>query len=149
MVGDKRDRWSPDSFRCNPSLAGEFKTKTKPKPKPKRAGKVMVKGPFLRGPVPMTWLLIASEGGNSALCVGIILWHISGKRKGLLTFSVSNYALAKWGVDRKQKYRALRYLEKAGLISTKQVGHASIEVTILCAFGEVPGEDPEDEATVH
>ena len=69
------------------------------------------------------------------------LWHILGKRKGQLTFPVSNIELARWDVDRKTKHRGLRSLEQAGLISTRQQGRRSVEVTILCTAGETPGDE--------
>ena len=127
-----RNKWDPESLRLDSSLVGRVK------PKPRRMGKV--RGAFLKGPIPVAWLGTAKKNGISALSVGLALWHILGMRKGQLTFPVSNLELARWDVDRKTKYRGLRSLEQAGLISTRQQGRRSVEVTILCAAGEAPGE---------
>ena len=54
------------------------------------------------------------------------------------TFPVSNVVLRVWGIGKDKKQRGLRYLERAGLISTKQIGSRSIEVTLLCTMGEDP-----------
>ena len=36
---------------------------------------------FLKGPIPLSWLIRASSEGGKALLVGIYIWFISGVRK--------------------------------------------------------------------
>ncbi len=45
------------------------------------------------------------------------------------TIEVTNVEMAKWCVSRKQKHRALRLLEEAGLIRVERVGRRSPRVS--------------------
>ncbi len=65
-----------------------------------------------------------------ALLVGLALWHIKGLRKAD-TFIVSNLIMQDWGVQPDAKGRALRKLEKAGLIKIEGRGKRSPKVTIV------------------
>jgi hypothetical protein len=65
-----------------------------------------------------------------ALLVGLALWHIKGLRKAD-TFIVSNLLLQDWGVLPDAKNRALRKLEKAGLIRVERRDKRSPLVTIV------------------
>ena len=68
------------------------------------------------------------------------IWHVSGLKRRARTITLNNaIEMKRWGVDRKVKYRALRYLRNKGLITTVQKGHGCVEVTILCADGQIPG----------
>jgi hypothetical protein len=98
-----------------------------------------IKGLFTRGPIPARRQVIAGRqrGGNSAAMVGAALWQISGMRKSR-TFTLSNVELRYWEIDADRKKCGLAYLEKAGLIRTRQVGQRSVEVTLLCTLGEEP-----------
>ena len=69
-----------------------------------------------------------------ALLVGLALWHIRGLRKAD-TFIVSNLMLQDWGIQPDAKRRALRALEKAGLIKVERRGKRSPQVT-SCGRGK-------------
>ena len=72
-------------------------------------------GPFLRGPVPMSWIAKAYEvAGGSGLMLGLSLWWVSGMTKSR-TFSV-NIRRLEVGQSLRCKWRALKALEDAGLI---------------------------------
>jgi hypothetical protein len=72
----------------------------------------------------------AGRLGVKALMVGLALWHIRGLRK-MNTFIVSNLMLEAWGIQPDAKSRALRKLERAGLIRIDRQGKRSPKVTIL------------------
>jgi DNA-binding transcriptional ArsR family regulator len=88
-----------------------------------------VKGKFIAGPVPVFWMCQAGRLGVKALLVGLALWHIKGLRTSN-TFIVSNLMLRDWGIQPDAKGRALRKLERAGLITVERQGKRSPQVTL-------------------
>jgi hypothetical protein len=88
-----------------------------------------IKGKFIKGPIDVAWLCRASHLGVKALLVGLALWHIKGLRKSN-TFIVSNLMLRDWGIWPDAKRRALRSLEKDGLIKIERRERRSPEVTL-------------------
>jgi hypothetical protein len=72
----------------------------------------------------------AGRLGVKALLVGLTLWHIKGLRKSN-TFIVSNLKLRDWGIQADAKSRALRKLQRAGLITVERQGKLSPQVTLL------------------
>ena len=117
--------WDANSLRLDPDFVGKAKRRTP-----------QIMGKFLRGPVPLVWLAAAGECGLKALRTGLAIWHVSGKNDWALTFPLTSTDTKRLGVDRRAKWLALRRLERAGLISTKQTGKNSVEVTILRPYGE-------------
>jgi hypothetical protein len=90
-----------------------------------------VRGEFLKGPVPLAWLSAASKlPGKVALAVGLALWFEAGRRRSQ-TVTLTSAILARFGVNRKGKYRGLASLEKAGLIEVVRVPRRNPVVTIL------------------
>ena len=89
-----------------------------------------VRGRFIAGPIPVSWVCQASKLGVKTLLVGLALWHIKGLRKNN-TFIVSNLMLRDWGIQADAKSRALRKLERAGLITVERQGKRSPQVTLL------------------
>src|SRR6478609_7345803 len=83
-----------------------------------------VKGRFIAGPIPVSWVCQAKRLGVTALLVGLALWHIRGLRKSN-TFIVSNLMLRDWGIQADAKSRSLRKLERSGLISVERQGKCS------------------------
>jgi DNA-binding transcriptional ArsR family regulator len=90
----------------------------------------LVTGKFIAGPIPVSWVCQAKRLGVAALLVGLALWHIKGLRKSS-TFTVSNLMLEEWGIQPDAKSRALRKLERAGLITVERQGKRSPQVTLL------------------
>jgi DNA-binding transcriptional ArsR family regulator len=68
----------------------------------------------------------ASRLGVKALLVGLALWHLKRLRRDN-GFLVSNLMLREWGIQPDAKRRALRKLEKAGLITVERRGSAARE----------------------
>jgi DNA-binding transcriptional ArsR family regulator len=60
----------------------------------------------------------------------MLLWHLRGLKRAD-SFLVSNLMAREWGVGVKAKGRALRKLEKAGLIAIERRGKRSPQVTLF------------------
>jgi DNA-binding transcriptional ArsR family regulator len=60
----------------------------------------------------------------------LALWHLKKLRQAD-TFIVSNLMMQDWGVQPDAKTRALRKLEKAGLIKIERQGKRSPQVTLI------------------
>jgi hypothetical protein len=85
--------------------------------------------PFVK--VPLWWAVEAAKATNTAKAlVWIELLHASWKAKSL-TFPLPNGRLKKAGVSRFVKYRVLRELEKAKLITVKWRHGKSAVVTLV------------------
>jgi DNA-binding transcriptional ArsR family regulator len=89
-----------------------------------------IRGKFIAGPVDVLWVVQASRLGVKALLVGLALWHLKRLRQAD-TFTVSNLMLQEWGVQPDAKSRALRALERAGLIRVEKRGKRSPRVTLV------------------
>src|SRR4051812_40385757 len=74
-----------------------------------------VSGNFIAGPIDIVWLSQARQLGVTALWVGLGLWYLRGLRRSG-TNLVSNLTMQEFDVQPDAKSRALRKLEKAGLI---------------------------------
>jgi hypothetical protein len=93
-----------------------------------------VRGKFIAGPIAVLWVVQASRLGVKALLVGLALWHLKKLRQAD-TFIVSNLMVRDWGIQPDAKTRALRKLEKAGLIRIERHGKRSPQVTLLGGNG--------------
>ena len=85
---------------------------------------------FLKGPIPLDWLEKAALLPSKAFLVGIILWYLAGIKKQR-TIPISNSITKRFGIGRSTKYRALKALECAGLVSICHQPGRSPLVTIL------------------
>jgi DNA-binding transcriptional ArsR family regulator len=85
---------------------------------------------FIAGPIDVPWVVQASRLGVKALLVGLALWHLKRLRQAE-TFTVSNLMLQEWGVQPDAKSRALRALEKAGLIRVERRCKRSPRVALI------------------
>ncbi len=111
----------PDRLRVRSRLPGHRRTR------PPRH----VKGEgFLKGPVPLIWLEAAARLPGKSLHAGVALWYAAGLTRSA-SVPLSNISGLKFGLDRNAKYRALDWLEGAGLIAVeRKLGRAPV-VTIL------------------
>src|ERR1700730_11932566 len=75
-------------------------------------GRPRLRGLFLKGPVPWSWILVAAGLPGRALIVGLCLWRLAGATKDR-TIVLGNDDLAPFGIDRSAKSRALTALEEA------------------------------------
>lgn len=75
--------------------------------------------PFLRGPIPIRWIQLATQCGSSALVVGIILWFQRGLcKKDRVPLNLSK--LAPYGLSRGTAGKALTRLETHGLVKVER-----------------------------
>lgn len=85
---------------------------------------------FLKGPVPLAWLEAAARLPGRSLHAGLALWYAAGLMRSA-TVTLSNISGVRFGLDRNAKYRALEWLEGAGLVKVeRKLGRAPV-VTIL------------------
>lgn len=75
-----------------------------------------LRGRFLKGPIHWDWIASAAALPGRALHVGMALWLEAGLRQSL-TVKVCHARLREMGVDRYAARRALRELERKGLLS--------------------------------
>jgi DNA-binding transcriptional ArsR family regulator len=105
-----------------------------------------IRNKFIKGPLDFVWLSEARKLGVTALWVGLNLWFLRGLRRSN-SFIVSNLMMQEWGVQPDAKSRALRALEKAGLIRVERRGKRSPQVTLVAGNlsngGGTPPEVPE------
>jgi hypothetical protein len=89
-------------------------------------------GRFLKGPVPLDWLLAAGRLPHHALHVGILFWFEAGcRRNRTVAFCLSRGQDMGLGEDTTR--RALRALERVGLVSVVRRPGRGLEVTLLDA----------------
>jgi hypothetical protein len=84
--------------------------------------------PFLRGPIPLTWLSLAADLRKPALSAGIALWFIRGVSKKTGAIRVTAAVRKKMGLSGNQMLRGLRALELAGLVRFVKEGRGRCPV---------------------
>jgi DNA-binding transcriptional ArsR family regulator len=122
---NNRGSWDPSSFQIGPGHVASQKLTIR---KGRRISPA--RGKFIAGPLDVTWLSQARKLGVTALWVGLGLWFLRGLRRSD-SFIVSNLIMREWGVLPDAKSRALRKLEKAGLITIEPRGKRSPRVSLV------------------
>ncbi len=117
--------WDPSRLRLDQDGAKWFQAGV-------RCGRRVsrIRGKFIAGPIDVSWVVQASQLGVKALLVGLALWYLRGLRRSN-SFIISNLMMQQWGVHPDAKSRALRKLEKAGLIRIERRGKRSPLVTLV------------------
>ena len=91
-----------------------------------------IDGPFLRGPLPLSWLSSAcSIPGGNALAVALAIWFVAGCEKRRDQLKLTTKTLNLFGVNPSAKSRALEALKRAGLIDVQTKRGKNPLVTIL------------------
>jgi hypothetical protein len=117
--------WDPSSLRLSPDGVRRLQGGTR------KGGRASpIRGKFIAGPIDVSWVVQAKRLGATALLVGLALWHLKKLRQAD-TFTVSNLMLQEWGVQPDAKSRALRALERAGLIRVERRCKRSPHVTLV------------------
>jgi hypothetical protein len=81
---------------------------------------------FLKGPVPLAWLEAAARLPGRSLHAGLALWYAAGLTRSAVV-PLSNISGVRFGLDRNAKYRALEWLEGAGLVKVeRKLGRAPV-----------------------
>jgi DNA-binding transcriptional ArsR family regulator len=124
---NSRVDWDPNQFR----LDGHAVQRSNG---PRRSGRCAspILGRFIAAPIDAAWMIQAAQLGVKALLVGMVLWPLKGLRR-TNSLIVSNLKTKEWGIGPDAKRRALRKLERAGLISIERQGKRSPRITLLSA----------------
>ena len=86
---------------------------------------------FIRGNIPGSWIGKASSlPGNYTLHVALAIWHVKGFKEKSNKVILDRFHFDRFNVRVDSTRRALRQLQKAGLIEYMRVGHKH-HVTIL------------------
>ena len=88
--------------------------------------------PFVKGPVPLSWIYAAGALPGKALAVGLLLWHEAGCSQSR-TVPLRISKARNFGIHHDTAKRAWKALEQAGLISVRHINGRCLEVTILDA----------------
>ena len=74
---------------------------------------------FIRGPIPLDWILRASGLSPSALKVALIIFYVRGIR-GSRSVAITRHLLERFSLSKRSAYRALDEMESAGLLSVER-----------------------------
>ena len=90
---------------------------------------------LLAGPIPKPWFELAARLPGKSLHLALMMWCAASLAKSR-RIPISNVAALVFGIDRSAKYRALNWLEEAGLILVeRRIGCVPI-VTLLDVGGD-------------
>jgi hypothetical protein len=87
-------------------------------------------GKFLKGPISWAWLARAMRLPGKSLAVGLMLWRESGCTKDRSVHFCLARAAAE-GIPTTTARRAVRQLERAGLVTIRRKPGRGLEVTII------------------
>src|SRR5262245_36290625 len=122
------DPFDPDRWQ---TLADESQATTPAAaPKKNRNRRFRRSGRFLKGSVPWAWLARALLLPGKALAVGLSLWLQRGMA-GRATVLFCQTRAADEGIPITTARRAIRQLERAGLVTIRRKPGRGLEVTIL------------------
>jgi hypothetical protein len=131
--------WDPSSLRLDQTRVVQLNGRARRGRQPST-----IRNKFIKGPLDFVWLSEARQLGVTALWVGLGLWFLRGLRRSN-SFIVSNLMMQEWGVQPDAKARALRALERAGLIRVERRGKRSPQVTLIVGNPSNGGGAPPDE----
>jgi hypothetical protein len=101
---------------------------------PKQSKKTKSVSAFVRGPIPLEWLIQATSiPRRNALVVGLVLFYLAGLNKDRNGLVLTVRRCQPFGLDRKSVQRGLADLEKAGLVRVIRTSGRSPRVDILSA----------------
>jgi hypothetical protein len=124
-ISPKKSSWDPSSLRLDQTKVARLQGG------PRRGRRASpIRGKFIKGPLDFVWFSKARQLGVTALWVGFGLWFLRGLRRSN-SFTVSNLMVEEWKIRPDAKARALRALEKAGLIRIERRGKRSPRVTLV------------------
>ena len=125
MSNHYKGSWDPGNFQIGP---GDVAFQKVAIGKGRRISSA--RGRFIAGPLDVDWLSQARKLGVTTLWVGLGLWFLRGLKRSD-SFIVSNMTMQGLNVRPDAKSRALRKLQKAGLITIEQKGKRNPRVTLV------------------
>jgi hypothetical protein len=97
-------------------------------------------------PMPFEWFRRACLLPGKAAILAAALWYLS-RRRGSATVRLSQASLNEFGISRQARYRALRSLEEAGLVTVRRRDRKNPEVTVLLPAARHEAGTPDGSAT--
>ena len=91
---------------------------------------------FVRGPIPIAWLLTALKVSHAAAFLGVVLWHLVRMRGEPLV--LAHKPLARFGFRQKRALRLLRGLAAVQLIALEVSAGKAPRVRLI--RGQIVGE---------
>lgn len=89
----------------------------------------------IKGPLPLDWISVACSLPGRSLHVGIAIWSAANLRRSRVV-ALTNVEANLFGLNRNAKYRALAWLERAGLIAVERKLGQAPRITILEQGGD-------------
>ena len=104
-----------------------------------------ITGTFLKAMIPLGWLSRACRLSGKALATALAIWYLKGLRNSYEGLMLTTAVVERLGISRYSKSRALRDLERAGLIRVERRPQKNPLVTILKVDDEekTPGREVE------
>jgi len=93
-----------------------------------------IKGRFVKGPIPLTWISKAAQLPGKSINAALACWYLKELKKSH-TFKLSNMVAREFGLNKDSKARALKYLEKAELIRCTRTIGRSVVIEMLNTDG--------------
>ena len=95
--------------------------------------------------IPLGWLSRACRLSGKALATALAIWYLKGLRNSYEGLMLTTAVVERLGISRYSKSRALRDLERAGLIRVERRPQKNPLVTILKVDDEekTPGREVE------
>lgn len=124
------DSFNPNRFRLPRNHNDQSESPTQERFPERRVIPRQKSKKFLKGPVPLSWLMVAAQLSGKSLAVGIALWFRSGLERSNQV-QLPTTLLNLFGIDRHAKARALDSLEKASLIAVERRKGKNPIVTLL------------------
>lgn len=96
--------------------------------------------PFLRGPVPISWLARAATLRKPALAAGLCLWFQRGVKRSSGPVEVRSHVRRRLNMSAGQMLRGLRALEAASLVRFEQTGRGRCPTVQIIDSPTMPPE---------
>lgn len=134
-----------DSFAATKTdLAGFYQTAPQTKPRSTKRPRLDLPQPqsgdrFIKGPIPLEWMKLASRCGYRSEAVALLLWYLAGWQRSN-PVKLTPDTLAEFRVHPKTAKRILLSFESAGLVSVEFRRGCSPVVTLLALSPTLSGD---------
>lgn len=110
---------------------------------PKIKTQRFINGRFIRGPIPLNWILTAGKIGNKALELGCYMWFLAGLKDSQLFDLNLGKTGEEFELSRRSMQRALNALEAARLIEVTRFKGRKNRIKLLFQGDENGSTKPE------
>ncbi len=120
-------KFNPDNFKTDKPISSGSINHSNPE---KKVSTNRKQHQFLKGPIPLPWLIIAEQLPGKTYVVALAIWFRAGLCKSM-TLTLPSVTLKQFGIDRSAKKRALNHLESVSLITVVRTNGKNPTITIL------------------